>query len=110
MSIFIRNLVAINDNIKLGGDIMLTVRIEVNADSTKADTTITSKVKANISEDNIDVSLGKILYAIEEMGYPFNTDEVYQSAIEEFKSIDIGAKYVTIFSNDILKISVRRTK
>lgn len=87
---------------------MHTIKVEVSAESSKVGAVVTSGVTTNVEEDLFDASLGKVLYAIESMGYPFTTDEIYQSAIKAFNNSSISTRYVVIFSNDILKVSVRR--
>ena len=87
---------------------MVSIKIEAKGFSTKAKTTISTEVKsANLLYDDIAEKLGSMLYAVEEMGFDFSTDEVYKKAMDSVSTVRLGQKYVTVLSQEGLKISIR---
>ena len=87
---------------------MVVIKIEASGFSTKAKTNITAEVKsASILYDEIAEKLGSMLYAVEEMGFDFSTDEVYKKAMDSVSTARFGQKYVTVLSQEGLKISIR---
>ena len=87
---------------------MIVIKIEASGFSTKAKTNITAEVKsASILYDEIAEKLGSMLYAVEEMGFDFSTDEVYKKAMDSVSTARFGQKYVTVLSQEGLKVSIR---
>lgn len=87
---------------------MVVIKIEASGFSIKAKTNITAEVKsASILYDEIAEKLGSMLYAVEEMGFDFSTDEVYKKAMDSVSTARFGQKYVTVLSQEGLKISIR---
>ena len=87
---------------------MVSIKIEANGFSSKAKTTISTEVKStNLLYDDIAEKLGSMLYAVEEMGFDFSTDEVYKKAMESVSTAKFGQKYVTVLSQEGLKVSIR---
>lgn len=87
---------------------MVSIKIEANGFSSKAKTIISTEVKsANLLYDDIAEKLGSMLYAVEEMGFDFSTDEVYKKAMESVSTARFGQKYVTVLSQEGLKVSIR---
>lgn len=87
---------------------MFTVKVEVNGTSSLVDSELTTEVKASVKEEDFEFQLGKILFAVEEMGYSFVTNDVYQSAIAKFKSVNMVSRFTTIYQSELLKVSVRQ--
>ena len=48
-----------------------------------------------------------MLYAVEEMGFDFSTDEVYKKAMKSVSTARFGQKYVTVLSQEDLKVFIR---
>lgn len=87
---------------------MVSIKIEANGFSSKAKTIISTEVKStNLLYDDIAEKLGSMLYAVEEMGFDFSTDEVYKKAMESVSTARFGQKYVTVLSQEGLKVYIR---
>ena len=78
---------------------MVSIKIEANGS--------TEVKSANLLYDDIAEKLGSMLYAVEEMGFDFSTDEVYKKAMESVSTARFGQKYVTVLSQEGLKVSIR---
>lgn len=87
---------------------MFTVKVEVNGKSSLVDDELTAEVKSTVKEEDFEFQLGKILFAVENMGYSFVTNDVYQSAITKFNSVNMASRFTTIYQSELLKVSVKK--
>lgn len=60
-----------------------------------------------VSDDNLRDTLGKVLYALECVGFDFETGKVYDEAIAKFEASNVQAKFVSIYKDEVVKISVK---
>ncbi len=83
---------------------MITIQVAVNAESSKAQCVLDTVTKVCVEASDVPVQLGRILYAVEEMGYPFVTDSVYSEAIDVYNRTTFGSRNTTVYNKDGIKI------
>lgn len=87
---------------------MYKVKIEVNGDSSKAETMLDTTVEAILNTEDIDVTLGKLLFAVEEMGFSFVTDEVYMSCMSTLNETEVGWRYSKLYVGGVLTVKIKQ--
>ena len=60
-----------------------------------------------VSDDNLRDTLGKVLYALECVGFDFETSKVYDEVIANIESTKVQAKFVSVYKSEVLKISLK---
>lgn len=82
---------------------MLTVKIEAKGTNREVVTSI------GVSESELEDQLGKELYAIEQLGYPFTTAEVYDQSLEGYRGLALRWSFQKVFENDTVKVSIKKS-
>lgn len=86
---------------------MTTIKVEARGENSIAKTDLTTSTQATVANEDFEEKLGQVLYSVESMGYPISTAEVYDNAMMVYHNTKCGSKYVTLYSTDNIKVSVR---
>ena len=70
---------------------------------------VKAEISTKVEEDTFKDDLGRFLYSIECMGYPFKTSEIYDKCMESFNDSVPNNRYVTLFRDEIMWVQIKRS-
>lgn len=62
----------------------------------------------DVAEEDMKDTLGKVLYVLECMGFDFTTSIVYDKVMENIESNSVQAKFISVYKDKVVKISVKK--
>lgn len=89
---------------------MVSIRIECLAGNSFIDNVeMSTVVKTDVEDSKFTEYLGKMLYRVESMGYPFSTSAVYDNAVRESNTGKfVNGRYRVIYNDGVVKISIKK--
>lgn len=76
---------------------------KVSGVSVPMDTSVTCE----ISKDSFADELGKVIYSLEQMGYPINTHDVYESIINSEVIAAVGYKFKVVATIETTECKIK---
>jgi hypothetical protein len=84
---------------------MIDIRVKVTGNAT-GNVSVTTETKASVVEERVAEELGKVLYAVESMGFQFDTDDIYQKAIVAFDDNPQNNRYSVIYKSNTEDLTI----
>lgn len=89
---------------------MYNVKISYNGKNTQMDTNVEFSLTTSFKEDELEVMLGKAIYAMEVSGAAINTHELYTEVMEGIAETKIANRWKKYIDRPEIVISISKSK
>lgn len=86
---------------------MYVLKIEASANIESLGGVSDTVFSVKVSEEQFKDVLGKSLFSVERIGYPFTTADLYDEVVKGFESCTIRRQFQKIYSSDTLTVSIK---
>lgn len=87
---------------------MVSIKIECNGrNDLVGDIDMSTVVNASVDEGVCLYHLGKLLYAVESMGYPFKTVKIFDDIAYQYNNSKLSTKFKQLYNENGVKVSMR---
>lgn len=86
---------------------MLALKIEAMGNCKGLTDGSTTSLTLDVKDEEFKDVLGKALFTVESMGYPFKTADIYDEVAQGFDKLSLRNNFQKIYSDSVLRVSVK---